>query len=422
MPRKIVFLEANEIPYRVMDDFVAGHPQSRLARTFSRCRQYTSIAADTCSLSPWITWPTMHRGVNNEAHGVAHFGQDLGEIDQVYPPVWRLLADAGISTGVFGPLHSWPLPGDAEKYDYYLPDTFAQTPDSYPAELTAFQNFNLVMARQSARNVSGGIDLGSFVPFILKAPGLGLRIKTLLAIAKQLLDERSDGWKRTRRRTYQPVVEFDLFMKQLEKSKPQFSHFFTNHVASAMHRCWAASNPDEYDVLELTPEWQARFGGEIEFAMGWLDDMFGRLVDFADRNPEYIVVVASSMGQEAAYGDRIETQLYLRRPEKLMQRAGLRHDEWERRPAMDPDISIVVKEDKEVPFAELGLEVVVEDEAGSTAYPIPEGTFYVYDPQDTRPKSGRPSISTTQVAPAILKHFGIERPGYMSEPDPLRPS
>jgi len=59
MPRKIVLFEANEIPYPILDDFIASHPESRLARELPRCRQYTTETADTGSLSPWITWPTL---------------------------------------------------------------------------------------------------------------------------------------------------------------------------------------------------------------------------------------------------------------------------------------------------------------------------------------------------------------------------
>ncbi len=470
MPRKIVLLETNEVPYRILDDYISKHPTSRLARELPRCRQYTTIAADTCQLSPWITWPTFHRGVNNDVHEIMSFGQDLGDIDALYPPIWRLLVDAGVSTGVFGPLHSSPLPRDAESFDYYLPDTFAVDPASYPDGLTSFQNFNLAMARQSSRNVSGSIDMGSLISFLPKAPGLGLRFKTMLALAKQLIDERRDGWKRNRRRTYQPVLAFDLFMKQLGSHKPQFTNFFTNHVASAMHRFWAATYPDDYEEVEMSEAWQAQYGGEIDFAMGWIDDMFDRLASFTDRNPEYLLVVASSMGQHATSGKRVDTQLYLRNTEKFMRLAGLQDDEWERRPAMDPHVCIVVQEEKlatlthfleklsiegapikrairdegfielefghvnldaatgkalldgeELPFLDLGLEsIVIEDEVGSTAYHMPAGTFYIYDPTDTSPKSGRPEIATTLVAPALLAHFGLPLPDYMVKSDELR--
>jgi predicted component of type VI protein secretion system len=39
---------------------------------------------------------------------------------------------------------------------------------------------------------------------------------------------------------------FDIFMNQLERTKPGFTTFFTNQVASSMHRFWAASFPEEY--------------------------------------------------------------------------------------------------------------------------------------------------------------------------------
>jgi hypothetical protein len=469
MPRKIILLEANEIPYQVLDDFVAQAPNSKLAGALPRCHQRTTLAADTCDLSPWITWPTLHRGVNNEAHQILNFGQDLGEIDARYPPIWQLLARNGVSTGVFGPLHSSPLPENVDDFAFFLPDTFAASPESSSPGLTAFQNFNLIMSRDSPRNVSGGVDLGSLFRFLLRAPGLGLRPRTLLSIARQLVDEQSAGWKKTRRRTYQPVLAFDLFIKQLRVHRPQFANFFTNHVASAMHRYWAARYPQQFDDLELGSSWQEQYGGEIDFAMRWLDHMFGRLAAFADRNPEYLLIVASSMGQAAASGSRMDSQLYLRDIGKLMTYAGFDRAEWEQRPSMAPTVSVVIKGDgaarfarfmdtvriedekakvgampggffdlcfgqpnldpledcvmiagKRVAFDEIGFECTkIDDEAGSTGYHVPEGTFYIYDPADATPKEGRPELLTTEIAPALLRHFGVDIPDYMGEPPTL---
>ena len=463
MTRSIVLLELNEVPDRVLDGFVERHPESTLARTLPRCRRYSTYAADTCALSPWITWPTLHRGVNNERHGILHFGQDLSLADKEYPPIWQMLVENGIRTGVFGPLHSSPMPADADRYAFYLPDTFAHSTDAHPASLERFQAFNLAMARQSARNVSRSLDLPSLARFLLRAPALGLRFQTLLAIAGQLLDERRERWKSTRRRTFQPVVAFDLFMKQLRRERPEFSTVFTNHVASAMHRYWAALYPQDFDVLELDEEWQARFRGEIDFAMGWADRFFARLAAFADRNPETIVMVASSMGQQAAHGQHLDTQLYLRDLERFMARVGLEPHEWERRPAMDPTVSLYVKGDKqaafeqflrsvsiagepisyttgdggfydlafgqpnldpdedrltvdgrEVAYEDLGFELTpIEDEAGSTGYHQPRGILLIYDPQGSAEHGRQGEVSTTEIAPALLRHFGIPRPPYM---------
>lgn len=469
MTRKIVFLEANEIPWRILDFYIAQHPESRLAELVPSCHRYETVAADTCPLSPWITWPTLHRGVNNEAHSILHFGQDLSQADAKFPPIWQLLMESGVQTGVFGPMHSSPLPENAERYDFFLPDTFAHTPESHPASLTSFQDFNLSMARQSPRNVSRSIDIKTLAGFLLRAPALGLRPATVFSLIGQLLDERRDNWKSTRRRTYQPVLAFDLFMGQLNRTKPEFSNFFTNHVASALHRYWAALFPEDFDDLELDERWQQQYRGEISFAMGWTDRFVDRLVRFADKNPEYLIVMASSMGQCAASGKRVDTQLYLRNPAAFLEKAGIDPDGWERRPAMDPTVSLYVSPDRAESFAaflqtvsiqgnptkyekkeggffdlafgqvnidperdkllidghetsyeSVGLELTrVEDEAGSTGYHIPEGILLVYDPQDKKPKTSISTISTTDVAPAIMANFGLDVPEYMEQPGPL---
>jgi hypothetical protein len=465
MSRKIIVLEANEIPSRVLDFYVTQNPQSTLAQVLPVSRRYETVAADTCPLSPWITWPTVHRGVNNDTHNILHFGQGLQEADAKYPPIWQILMEAGIRTGVFGPMHSSPLPDKAERFDFFVPDTFAHTPECHPAALTAFQDFNLSMARQSPRNVSRSIDLKTLASFLLRAPALGIRPSTVFSLIGQLLEERRDPWKSTRRRTYQPVLAFDLFIEQLRQKKPEFSNFFTNHVASAMHRYWAALFPEDYDDLELEEEWIQRYGGEIDFAMNWTDRFVGRLVSFTNKNPEYLLVVASSMGQCASSGERVDTQLYLRDPAALLERAGISASQWERRPAMDPTVSLLVSVDQapgfeqflqsmtiqgepvkfdtredgffdlmfgqtnldptkdklviggqETSFNAVGLELTqVEDEAGSTGYHIPEGVLFVYDPKDLTPKTLGGTIPTTDVAPALLTHFGVDVPQYMRD-------
>ena len=156
--RKIIFFEANEIPFKIINDFTTTNADSTLAKILPKSRQCTTVAKDKSELSPWITWPTVHRGVNDELHGIFDFGQDLTNIDKVYPPLWDILMQHGISVGVFGPLHSSPLPVEYEKYNFYIPDTFAKSPECFPNKVEAFQKFNLSMARNSAYNVSKSID------------------------------------------------------------------------------------------------------------------------------------------------------------------------------------------------------------------------------------------------------------------------
>jgi hypothetical protein len=70
-------------------------------------------------------------------------------------------------------------------------------------------------------------------------------------------------------------------------------------------------------------------------------------------------------------------------------------------------------------LAGFGLKAVeIEDRSGTTAYHVPEGVLFVYDPRrDVSPAelaAGRPRISTLEIAPALLEAFGVPRPDYMA--------
>ena len=471
MSRRIVLFELNEVPWRIVDEYVADHPHSRLARILPKSRTYTSVAADRGHLSPWTTWPTLHRGVNDEQHMIASFGQDRAEVDVSYPPVWQLLHDAGVSVGMCGSLHSFPAPADIESYSFYLPDTFASEPTAYPAELAAFQDFNLTMVRASSRNVDTAIPRKAALEFLRHTPKIGIRPGTFTALAKQLAAERRKPWLSTRRRSFQSIFAFDLFRKQLETSRPAFSTFFTNHVASAMHRYWAAGHPNDYDQLNLSDDWMAKYRDEVPWAMGHADEMIGRLAAFVDANPDYELWIASSMGQGPTFAQPLETQLYLADLSMFMAAiGGVPSGSWTQRPAMLPQCNVQVdagyadgfdRRSTQLTVAgerlrfrradggffsmewgqpnlhglpdavlvggqvvipeSIGLTCVeIEERSDTTAYHIPQGIFAIYDPQDTSPKDGqRPEVSVLEIAPTILDTFGVAVPDYMQSPSLL---
>jgi hypothetical protein len=463
MSRKIILFELNEVPRRILDEYCGWHPSSEFARRYQTCSRYETITEDVGHLSPWLTWPTLHRGVNNERHRIVDFGQSTRDADAEYPPLWQILTDAGVSTGVGGSLHTYPLPKLLHNYSFYLPDTFAPGNECFPELLETFQAFNLAMARESARNVSGKVAWRGAIDLLRRAPELGFTPATFLSLSRQLLEERMKPERKIRRRTYQSVLAFDIFMQQLRKSKPAFSTFFTNHVASSMHRYWAATFPHDYDDMPYSPAWISTYGQEIDFAMGVAAEQLLRVFRFADQNPSYIVCVASSMGQAATMARPVETQLYVKDPMRFMEVLGFASDAWRQMPAMVPQFNVVVPPHRQeelaarldalrvagepvtyrlasegfvsidfgqenLPsgadarlagqprsFGELGLEtIVIQDKSGSCAYHISEGILLVYDPLDLRTKArAAESVSTLEIAPSIMANFGLEARPYM---------
>lgn len=470
MQRRVIFFELNEVPWRIIDEYIEANPDSQLARIMPTSRQYTSITADRGHLSPWTTWPTVHRGVNNEHHMISAFGQDRTEVDKQYPPVWEMLRDHGVSVGICGTLHTHPTPRDIEAYSFFLPDTFASDATAFPDELQTFQAFNLKMARESARNVDTGVPVGEALKVLKKTPAIGIRPATYAALAAQLVAERRKPWRSTRRRTFQAVLAFDLFMKQLADRRPSFSSFFTNHVASAMHRYWAASYPQDYQDLGLGADWMDKYRDEVPWAMDQADAMIGRLAQFCEDRPEYQLWIVSSMGQGATKAQPLETQLYLNDVAAFAAALGLPRDHgWEIRPAMAPQRNVRIDQQHTESFeaglrsitiganplsykrdgeffsidfgqpnlhnqpdalqvdgqpqqlADYGLQIVeIEDRSDTTAYHIPEGILSIYDPQvrTVRPL-GRPEVSVLQIAPSLLAQFGLTPPDYMQPPTEL---
>jgi hypothetical protein len=461
--RSMIVLEANEIPFRIFDYFCARRPASALAKLMGRSRQYRAHAEDKARfIMPWTTWPSFHRGVHDEVHRIFKFGQWEAETDIEYPPIWSLLVRNGIRTGVFSSMQSSPLPANGRDYAFYLPDMFATTADAQPEALETLQEFNLLMTRESARNISRRIDLRTGARVILNSGKLGLRARTYLDVGTQLVREVINPARKTRRRAYQPMMLLDAFCRQLERTKPQFSTFFTNHVAAAMHRYWAAAFPGDYDDFQLDGAWVKRYAGEIEFAMGKLDDIVRRLVSFVDTHEDYMLVIATSMGQAAIPAKHVREFLTIVDVKRFMARFNLAPEDFEERPAMVPDFSFRVSREKaddfhrqleelriegkpaglhrdgsffhvsvynerphltavrlagsDVPLQEIGLGYLIhEDEVACTAQHVPEGSLIVYSPHSgaAAVRGERTDVSALDFAPSVLRHFGLEAPRYM---------
>jgi hypothetical protein len=471
-PRKLILLELNEVPFRVIDAYCALRPDSTLATILPRCAQYLTDTQDQLALDPWVSWPTLHRGVTDASHAVLHLGQADEASDRAFPPIWRLLKAHGLSVGVFGSLHSSSIPADATQYSFYLPDYFAATDFAHPRELVSFQSLNLAMTRESARNVRRSFPPATLAAFLRHLPSSGVSWATLTDSVAQLWRELFNKSLRIRRRAYQPLLMADLFLHQLARSRPDFATFYTNHVAAAMHRYWGAMFPQDY-AQPLDAEWVRRYAGEIVFAMDKFDVILRRLVEFTRRDPRYVVLIASSMGQAAIPAERTDEFLTITDPAVFMQALGVPSGEWSPRPAMVPVVSFVVSEryrerfsaalaslrlgdvasarskrpvcpicfdESETGFfqvycqldsfrgdvplfingeprsaASAGLGMMPhEDGVNCTAQHVREGSLLVFD-QRAEPQVQRPrqQISTLDVVPSICRFFGIESPGYM---------
>jgi hypothetical protein len=91
------------------------------------------------------------------------------------------------------------MPSNLTNYAFYLPDIFAAGSECFPSNASSFQEFQLRLARESARNVSLRIPWKSAWGLLAKAPGLGFKVETFASVGKQLVSEHVQAWRRVSR-------------------------------------------------------------------------------------------------------------------------------------------------------------------------------------------------------------------------------
>lgn len=469
MQQTIVY-ELNEVPTRLFDFYADAFKSSAFAKLkqFGSCIETKS--PDVGHLSPWVTWPTLHRGVSNVEHQISDLGQDVSKVNIEMPNVWDILANEGVSVGVFGSLHSYPLPVNLDNYSFYVPDTFAAGDECFPELLTSFQRFNLSMVRANGRNVQTGIAAKDAASFIKNSVALGLKPATFFKLTNQVISEQFKKERVVRRRTSQAEIAFDLFFAQFRKSMPMVSFFFTNHVASSMHRYWPTIFPDDYSEGKFDELWIKKWSGEIPHAVRVANYQLGKLIEHCDRFKSNLLVV-SSMGQAAVETEgKIDNQVLITNVKALMNFIGCKRSEWEPRLAMAPQVvvkpnspdvykklrkldnvlingekmqyfltaagdirfeihqqnvdNLIISHDSQpINHFEIGISIVaLQDAAGANAYHIPEGVLISYTGQGNKKPTSQTwehNASTEDFAPSLLKKFNLNKRSYMLGRDDL---
>lgn len=294
-PENIVLIELNEVPNEVLDAY-AERRSPFFKKLLAKSDRYVTVTPDQIQLDPWIAWPTFHRGVNDEAHGLLRLGQDTSRADMNFPPIWRLLRDAGVSTGVYGSLFS-SCEADLSPYSFFVPDVFSPHDRVKPDDLRPFQAFNLAMTRESARNASSNVSAGGGRAVGALALSGRLTTSTIARAASQILSERITPRNVSRRRNTQTEFHADVFASLLKREQPQFSTFYTNNVAAAMHRFWSAGVPGAtLNRDKLKPQWLDAYADEVFVALYSVERLIARIAS-GEFGP-ITLIVASALGQE----------------------------------------------------------------------------------------------------------------------------
>ena len=458
---KLIVYELNEVPRKLIDYYVNLKPNSNLKKIISDGIIINTFTKDDGELHPWSTWPTVHRGVCNKIHNIRYINQDL-KASKEYKPIWEILSDNDKTIGIFGSLQSYPPYINKNVY-FYLPDTFAPDSKAYPEEISEFQSLNLSLVSDN-KAVSRQINRKQIINFckLLVKNTISIRssFKTFIHITKELLNKKY----KTRRAVLQTVISFDLYLKSLEKTKPQFSTYFTNHLAGMMHRYWKHLFPEDFnDSKKNIDKFHSK---SILKAMDIVDYQLGRLINFSKKNG-YDLWIISSMGQKAIERKEYIPELFLQDLKPLINVLNLDEKLFNLVPAMQPDICITSKDKSSLDLlrksisnvkdssgnkifiqryepigltlnlslyrsadvasskniyinnlkyqiCDIGLELISRDIG--TAYHCPEGIFILNGDESLKTIRNIDGIvDTCKIAPTILRLFDIKKTKYMMD-------
>ncbi len=295
--RRLLVLEINEIPLRVFRWYAQNAPNSATARLLARAQVGQSNADEPLprELYPSQSWASQAMGVPFSDHGVFWYGDPK---PARFPLYWQAAAHSGRSVGFMGTLHSSPLKSQLPSGDvrFAVPDPFAPDADTIPGRLSPFQRVNLDMTQANSRVVADTSPILSYFKLAGALTRTGISPRTVVEAGRLALSVARRQVPKERLRSGQFHLMADQFLRLAKKYDPDLSILFTNHIASAMHRYWYASFPEDWDEPLYDDDWIRRFKDELPYAMRaldyWLEPLM-RWVDATDRT----MLILSSMGQ-----------------------------------------------------------------------------------------------------------------------------
>jgi len=193
-------------------------------------------------LEPWVQWVTVHSGLSAADHGIFNLGEGYKLREK---QVARLLSEQGRRVGVFGSMNTNYRNLDG----FFIPDPWDINGVAEPRWL---QPFHKVVAKQvQDSSTDNGISLRDLAAFGWFMSRHGVKMGTIAAGLRQLLQERADSGVKWRRSMILERLQFDLFRHLWLKYRPDFSTFFCNSTAHFQHYYWRNMEPE---IFVLAPE------------------------------------------------------------------------------------------------------------------------------------------------------------------------
>ena len=236
----LILVEFNELCPTLLREYMDSGKLRNFQLFFQSSTAFTTDAGEEPpNLEPWIQWVTVHSGMPFAEHGVFHLG-DGAKLQKKC--LAEVLSDAGVPVGVFGSMNL----NYKRLNGYLIPDPWDKQGVATPPWA---QTFYQTVARQ-VKDSSGdkGLskkDVANLGWFLVRR---AFSLRTMKAIAGQLLRERADLGVKWQRAILLDRIQYDVFRKLNRKFKVRFATFFCNSTAHFQHYYWRNMQPDLFAV------------------------------------------------------------------------------------------------------------------------------------------------------------------------------
>lgn len=286
---KIFIFELNEISPLILNKYIKRYPNSSISKFAKKSQKLITIADDIKEkdLYPAQSWASINSGKPFKRHKVKWYNDTKKNCSQIWDDL-----SINNSIGIVNVLHSSNYK-NFRFFNYFISDPYKKFEKTIPSSLLGFKKFINSQTFKSNRISKFQItfkEIKYIFSFFLK-----IRLRTYLRILKILFEIKFKK-KKERLRNVDFLLHFDIFLWSVKNKSSDINVFFTNHIASQIHRYLGALLPSKNIKSYFGNNWIRKNSDEVFYSMRLFDKNFYELEnDLIKKND--VVVFVSSMGQ-----------------------------------------------------------------------------------------------------------------------------
>jgi hypothetical protein len=240
-PAPLLLLELNEVNFEFVEAYTRRGQLPNLAALFRRHGFVRTTSEQKYDeLEPWIQWVTAHTGRSLAEHGVFRLG-DI--VSRDIPQIWELLEARGLKVGAISPMNAKHRLRDPA---FFVPDPWTRTEISAPR---ALRNLYTALTQAVSENATSRLAAATALA-LLAGVARYARPGNYARYARLALGAVTKPWLRA---SFLDLLLADVFIREVQRTRPQFASLFVNAAAHIQHHYMFSAAA--YDGPHRNPEW-----------------------------------------------------------------------------------------------------------------------------------------------------------------------